>query len=197
MERSKIEKGIEMVLEGLLGPEWESDRNYEDTPRRVADFYEEMFGPRGYEITTFPDKFRQMIVLAHHQAWTLCPHHLLPVRFDVSAAYIPGVKSIYKDEITISEESEVIGLSKLVRLVMNHFTEPILQETLTESVADELMRTTDPQPKGSAVLIYGDHSCTQIRGPKTSGFFVTSAMRGAFLDKPEVRNEFLNLVMRK
>ncbi len=183
MDLKKIEEGTVRLLEGLIGPEWVNDSNYEDTPARVAKFYSEMFGNHEYKITMFKDKFEQMITIAHHTAWTLCPHHLLPVKFDISLSYIPN--------------GMVMGLSKMVRLVMNHFSEPILQETLTDSIADELMRRPRPKPLGAAVLIYGDHACMQIRGTRTTAHASTSAMRGVFLDKSEVRQEFLDLVMRR
>jgi GTP cyclohydrolase I len=187
MNETLIKKGVATLLSGLLGPEWKSDPNYEDTPRRVAKFYAEMFAEHDYNITTFPGDNKQMIVLSHYQAWTLCPHHLLPVELDVSLAYIPN--------------GEVVGVSKLARLVMNHFTEPVLQEDLTDSIADELMtklKTSGPKPKtplGAAVLIYGRHDCMRIRGIKSANScIITSAMRGIFLEKPDVKEEFLSLV---
>lgn len=176
---------MELILEGLIGPEWRADENYADTPRRVADFYEEIFRSRGYEPTIFPAKYRQMIVLAHHTEWAMCPHHLLPFRVDISVAYIPCEQ----------EEANVIGLSKLIRLVQNHFEEPILQETLTDSIADELVRVMGKRPPmGVAVLITGEHTCMQARGVKTSGRVITEALRGVFLEKAEVRGEFLLLL---
>jgi len=183
MKKHLIRKGVELILEGLAGPEWSGDPNYEDTPRRVADFYEEMFKVAPTRLTTFKEAHDQMIVLSHHIDYTLCPHHLLPVMFDISLAYLPT--------------KSVLGLSKLVRLVKAHFSEPITQEALTQSLADELMSRPKPSPLGAAVLVYGEHLCTKIRGPKTSGAFVTSAMRGVFLDTLAAREEFLSLVRRK
>jgi len=49
---------------------------------------------------------------------------------------------------------------------------------------------------GVGVLIEGEHMCMQARGVKTTGHVLTSAMRGVFLDKPEVREEFLSLIRR-
>jgi len=178
MQRRKIEKGVELILEGLLGPAWKSDRNYVDTPRRVADLYAELFRERPYGLTTFPEAHNQMVVLAHHKDATFCPHHLLPVLLDVSVGYIPS--------------GEVLGLSKLARLIQAHFSEPILQEDLTDSIADELQKRTGAL--GVGVYVVGVHMCMRIRGPKTSGCVVTSAMRGAFLEKPEVRHEFLSII---
>lgn len=181
MNKKKIEKGVEFILEGLLGKQWSADRNYEDTPRRVARFYEEMFRERPYTQTAFEEKHDQMIMLLHHTDFTICPHHLLPVKFDISCAYLPN--------------GAVLGLSKLVRMIQNHFEEPILQETLTDSLADELM-SIKPTPLGAAVLVYGDHACMQVRGARTTADVVTSAMRGVFLEKPDTRSEFLGIARR-
>jgi GTP cyclohydrolase I len=183
MDEKLISRGVTLILKGLLGPEWSSDPNYEETPRRVTAFYKEMFCKRNYTITTFPGENKQMIILSHLVAWTLCPHHLLPVELDVSLAYIP--------------DGQVVGVSKLARLVMNHFTEPTLQEDLTDSVADELMGKLQPAPLGAAVLIYGRHDCMRIRGVKTNSTIITSAMRGVFLEKADVKDEFLNLTRRE
>ena len=182
MDGSKIRKGAELILEGLLGPEWDADENYIDTPARVQRFYEEFFRDRNFAVSTFPQKVDQMIVVSHHKTWTMCPHHLLPVGLDVSLAYLP--------------KQDVLGLSKLVRLIENHLTEPQLQETLTDSIADELMRISIPQPLGSAVSIYGNHLCMQMRGVHTSAEVHTSALRGVFLEKPEVREEFFWFVRK-
>jgi GTP cyclohydrolase I len=180
VNKKQVEVGVRHILEGLLGKEWSADHNYEETPARVARFYAEFFRPRNYQLTSFPEKYDQMIVVAHHQDWTLCPHHLLPVSLDISLAYIPN--------------GAVLGLSKLARLVQNHFTEPLLQEELTESIVHELMTKPAQKPLGAACLIFGRHACMQIRGPKTQGYAITSAFKGAFLDNPAIKAEFLALV---
>lgn len=183
MNTKKIEEGIELVLEGLVGPEWQTDINYGKTPARVARFYQELFSRDGKELTTFPEKYNQMIVLAHHADWALCPHHLLPVRLDISVAYLPV--------------GQVLGLSKLARLIRKCLNKPISQETLTDDIARELWNVfPDSGHAGSAVLIYGEHACMQIRGVKTVAHTITCTVRGTFKDKPEVREEFLALVRR-
>lgn len=181
MNKKKIERGVEYILEGLLGKSWTSDRNYIDTPTRVARFYAEMFAPKPCQLTIFEEEHNQMIMLLHHVDYTLCPHHLLPVRLDISCAYLPT--------------KAVLGLSKLVRLIQTHFEEPILQEAFTDSLADELFKI-EPAPLGAAVLVYGDHACMQVRGARTTGYVATSAMRGVFLENPGTREEFLSLARR-
>jgi GTP cyclohydrolase I len=182
-DKDLVIQGVALILEGLVGPEWTSDRNYEDTPQRVANFYEEMFHERNFQLTSFQEKHDQMITLRHHIEYTLCPHHLLPVRLDISCAYIPT--------------ESVLGLSKLIRLIQTHLEEPILQETITDSLADELMKIDSLHPPlGAAVLVYGDHACMQIRGARTTGDVATSAMRGVFFSNRSSRDEFLDLVRR-
>jgi len=121
-----------------------------------------------------------MVILSHHRDTTLCPHHLLPVFLDISLAYIP--------------DKHVLGLSKLVRLVQAHFEEPILQEALTDSIVEEL--TTRVSPAGAVCLIYGTHTCMQIRGPKTTACAITTAVRGVFSDDVALRKTFYDLVRR-
>lgn len=181
MNKRKIIQGTRLVLEGLIGPEWEQDENYVGTPQRVAEFYAEMFQHRNYTVPVFAANADQMIILAHHIEWTLCPHHLLPVELDVSVAYIPHKK--------------VVGVSKLARIIMNHLTEPILQETITDSVADEIQKRLGSL--GAAVQVIGKHDCMRIRGVRSRGVIITSALRGVFLVKPEVRLEFFNAIERK
>jgi len=183
MNTKKIEEGIELVLEGLVGPNWQTDIDFAKTPQRVARFYKELFSRDGKELTTFPNEFDQMIVLAHHVDWALCPHHLLPVKLDISLAYIP--------------KGNVYGLSKLARLIRSCLSKPISQEALTNTLAFHLSsERSQLRTLGSAVLVYGEHACMQIRGVKTAGYTVTADVRGIFREKPEVKEEFLALVRR-
>lgn len=179
MNTKEIELGVAHVLFALIGPSWVKNPDYIDTPKRVARFYKEMFSRGTERFTTFPEEYDEMIVLAHHTDYTLCPHHLLPVKLDISLAYIP--------------KGMVLGLSKLARLVGHCLKAPTKQEELTHMLADELQEKTTPDV---AVLIYGEHACMQIRGVKSSGHNITSVVRGAFREKPEVKAEFLSLVKR-
>jgi len=183
LNTKKIEEGIELVLDGLHTElNWRADPEYKDTPKRVARFYEEFFTRDGKPLTAFPEKFDQMVVLAHHTDWALCPHHLLPVKLDISLAYIP--------------RGRVLGLSKLARLIGMNLHHPVSQEELTDRLAQDLSNCVRPTPHGSAVLIYGEHACMQMRGVKTTGYSITSDVRGVFRSRPEVKEEFLALVRR-
>jgi GTP cyclohydrolase I len=121
-----------------------------------------------------------MIVMAHHIGWTLCPHHLLPVRLDISIGYIP--------------QGGCVGLSKMARIADSCLNTPMMQETLTHDIADAMMNKIKPIPSGSGIVVTGEHLCMRMRGVKSNSKVTTSAMRGTFFDKAATRAEFLALV---
>ena len=110
------------------------DPNYEQTPERVAKMYLEMFhGLReGAEpkITTFPNDegYHHMVIEREIPFYSMCAHHLVPFYGHAHIAYIP--------------EAEVIGLSKLPRILGFYAKRPQLQERLTEQVAGALTTTS-------------------------------------------------------
>jgi GTP cyclohydrolase I len=111
----------------------------------------------------------------------MCPHHLLPVIYRVSVAYLPAVR--------------VLGISKLARAVHLLSRRPALQEDLTQDLAMLLHERLES--RGSAVFIEGLHLCMAARGIEAhETSVVTSAVRGAFLEQPATRQEFLDLVSR-
>ena len=163
------------------------DANYEDTPRRVAEMYLEMFhGLReGAEptITTFPNEegYHHMVIEREIPFYSMCAHHFVPFYGHAHIAYIP--------------EAEVIGLSKLPRILEFYAKRPQLQERLTEQVAEFLW--TKLQPQGVMVVIEARHLCVEMRGVKKAGALTTtSALRGCFADRL-VREEFLALLRRQ
>lgn len=155
------------------------DRNYIDTPDRYARFILEMFGRKETEYATFPEDFTDFILLKRHTMYSLCPHHLLPVEFETSVAYIP--------------KKEVLGLSKLARVLDDINTEPLLQERFTKKVIDAINEWCDVE--GVACLINGQHGCTKIRGVKSSGRFFTYRLDGAFKEDTELARRFFDLCL--
>lgn len=179
MKDHLIVKGIKFILEGLEVDT--KDRNYVKTPWRVLEFYKEMFTnkPKSFP-AVFKDDYSGMVLMRNHLTWTVCPHHLLPVRLKVHIAYIPA--------------GGVVGVSKLARIVEAELTEPVMQETLTTKVADALMNNIQPTPIGAACIIAGEHLCMKMRGIRSAGDVITSAVRGVFLNKPAARDELMKLV---
>jgi GTP cyclohydrolase I len=179
MNLGKIESGVELILQGL-GCDL-ADRNFLDTPNRVARFYQEMFSSKETEWATFPEDFTDFILLRNHRMWSLCPHHLIPVRFDVSLAYIPN--------------GEVLGLSKLARVLDEANTKPLLQERFTMEVIDRVHKICNGV-KGCAVFVEGQHGCTLIRGVRSDATFVTYRLDGVFREQPELEERFFQLARR-
>jgi GTP cyclohydrolase IA len=128
---------------------------------------------------TFPARFDDMVISKHNTCFGICPHHLLPVVYRVSVAYLP--------------KARVLGISKLSRMVRLLARRPVLQEDLTNELAQVLHERLGSH--GSAAHIEGLHLCTAARGIEAhEARFVTSAMRGVFRDQPATRQEFLDLV---
>lgn len=173
---NKIEKGVELILEGL-GVDLK-DRNFLMTPERVARFYEEMFSPKERDWAVFPEQYNDFVLLRHHVLHSLCPHHLLVVEFDVSLAYIPS--------------GSVLGLSKLARIFDEINTAPLLQEKLTKDVLDKF-REICPTVEGCASLVIGQHDCTRVRGVKSPAKFVTYKLEGSFKEDHALEDRFFRL----
>lgn len=178
MDMHKIEKGAALILDGL-GADRRYDRNYQGTPERYAKALAEMFEPPETEWATFPETYNDFILLRDHKIWSLCPHHLFPVKMFVSLAYVP-VK-------------EVLGLSKLARLAMDCNRMPVLQEAFTEDVVERLTDVLHGEVGGVACLVEGHHGCTEIRGVRSDAHFLTYKFSGKFEKEPRLQDRFLAL----
>ncbi|HWN68256.1 MAG TPA: GTP cyclohydrolase I [Haliangium sp.] len=180
--------GYELILAGFkeLGFDPE-DENFTDTARRAARGLHELVHDQAQVreriaemlAKTFPAKYTEMVISKHNVAFGVCPHHILPVIYRISMAYIPVKK--------------VLGLSKLTRLARLHARSPTLQEDLTHELCRTLHEDLDSQ--GSAVYVEGLHLCMAARGVGAhESRLVTSAVRGVFLDDLATREEFIKLV---
>ena len=181
-------EGYEKIIEGIgkLGYDV-SDPNFVDTARRAAKGLHELIHDQkqvkpaveALLAKTFPAKYTEMVISKHNTAFGVCPHHLLPVIYRISMAYIPTQK--------------VLGLSKLSRLARLIARGPRLLEDLTHELADILHLQL--QSQGSAVYIEGLHMCMAARGVGAhEARLVTSGVRGVFLELA-TREEFIKLVV--
>ncbi len=108
-----------------------------------------------------------------------CEHHLIPFFGKAHIAYMPRKK--------------IVGLSKIPRLVEMYSRRFQVQERLTTQIANTLNEAL--QPRGVAVVVEAIHLCMVMRGvEKQNSKAVTSAMLGAFRDRPETRAEFMELI---
>ena len=148
------------------------------TPGRVARMYEELLTPPPFEVTTFPndEHYDQLIVVNEIPFCSLCEHHMLPFIGTAHVGYIPG--------------TQLVGLSKIARVVEHYSRRPQVQERLTTQIANWLEMNLDP--RGVGVVIDAEHACMAIRGVRATGArTVTSALTGIVRDDERTRNEFL------
>lgn len=182
-------EGYTKILEGIGALGFDvTDANFEETAARAAKGLHELIHdqkqvrPEVEKLLakSFPAKYTEMVISKHNTCFGVCPHHLLPVIYRVSMAYIPT--------------SKVLGLSKLSRLARLIARGPRLQEDLTHELADILHDQLHSQ--GSAVYIEGLHMCMAARGVGAhEARLVTSGVRGVFLDDIATREEFIKLVV--
>jgi GTP cyclohydrolase I len=127
----------------------------------------------------FTVDYSEMVIVKDIDFYSLCEHHLLPFFGKCHVAYIP--------------RTQVIGLSKIPRLVEVFARRLQIQERMTNQIAETIREKIDPL--GVAVVVEGTHLCMSMRGvEKQNSFAVTSAMLGAFRDSSRTRIEFLELV---
>lgn len=151
-----------------------------DTPGRMARAYAEMFTPKPFEATTFPnDEGYDELVLARDIPFrSVCEHHLLPFTGTACVGYLPG--------------DRILGLSKLARVVEYFAARPQVQERLTKQVADWL--TDHLQPRAVGVVLRAEHTCMTLRGVHATGSTtVTSTLLGTLRSDARSRQEFFAL----
>ena len=167
--------------------DWRKDPNSDKTPFRVAKAYVNDLWAGRYEappsITTFPsDGYDGMVFEGGIPLTSMCSHHHQTIMGKVHVAYIPG------------KDSQVIGLSKLNRLVEHFARRGAIQEQLTVAIHNA-MHTIISDNAGVAVMIDATHNCVQCRGVKHGGATMkTSKLTGAFKEDPSTRNEFYEFV---
>ena len=183
MDKERIQNAVREILiavgedpdrEGLL-----------ETPKRVANMYEEIFAgltedPKQH-IKLFNEQSNdEMVIVKDIPFYSMCEHHLLPFFGKAHIGYIPS-------------DNKIIGLSKLARIVDNFAKKPQVQERLTSDFADFL--NDNLQPKGVAVIMEAEHMCMTMRGARAAGSKTqTSALRGIMRTDAKTRAEVLSLL---
>lgn len=158
-----------------------------ETPSRVADMYEEIFGglhsdPREHLKLFGGQKNSGIVIVKDIPVYSVCEHHLLPFIGKAAVAYIPS-------------DGKVIGISKLARIVDCFARRPQLQERLTNDVADFLAK--ELSAAGVAVTLEAEHMCMTMRGIRASGAkTVTAAYKGVFDTNPDKRRELFEMLNR-
>ena len=187
MKNKECEDTIETAVRTILkevGVD-ENSETYQNTPKRVAKMYIEIFAGMNKEnepqITLFDNNgYRDILTLKKIPFYSVCAHHLLPIFGDVSIAYIPGDK--------------ILGLSKFPRIVKHLASKPQVQEEFTRELADFLHQRL--KAMGVLVMVKARHLCMEMRGIKVHNVeTVSSAIRGIFEENVSTKEEALKLLM--
>jgi GTP cyclohydrolase IA len=187
--QAEVQARMQEVLKSLV-IDTESDHNTQETAKRVAKmFVREVFAGRYAQapsVTEFPNvsRLNELMIVGPITVRSACSHHLCPIIGKVWIGIMPN------------EHSNLIGLSKYVRLTDWIMSRPQIQEEAVTMLADELQARV--KPDGLAVVMEADHFCMHWRGVKDIEAAMTnSVMRGAFLTDPNLRREFLSLMPKK
>jgi GTP cyclohydrolase I len=150
------------------------------TPGRMARAYAELFSPRPFDLTTFPNDegYDELVLVRGIPLRSVCEHHLLPFAGTAHIGYLPA--------------GRILGLSKLARVAEHFACRPQVQERLTKQIADWLAEHL--APKGVGVVIEAEHTCMTMRGVQAAGSCtVTSTLLGTLREDPRSRAEFFAL----
>ncbi|MEO6869724.1 MAG: GTP cyclohydrolase I FolE [Ginsengibacter sp.] len=164
------------------------DDSLSGTPHRIAKMYvEEIFSGLNPEnkpdVSLFNNKYgyREMLIEKDITLYSQCEHHFVPIIGKVHVAYIP--------------DRQVIGLSKINRLVQYYAKRPQVQERLTVQISEALKEVL--HHNDVAVIVEADHLCVASRGIKdTNSLTVTASYSGMF-ENETTKQEFLSHVYNK
>lgn len=186
MDKERIEKAVTELLEAF--GEDTSREGLKETPRRVAGYWEELLEGMKYTNAEIAEMFSKkfittsdpLVVKEVRNVYSHCEHHLaLMFNMSVIVAYIPN---------QIAEgQYEVIGLSKIPRIVDLCSKRLQLQEKLASDIAECISLATGSEDV--FVNIKGDHACVSARGAKSDGFTDVTFMQGEFKQNADLRNE--------
>jgi GTP cyclohydrolase I len=182
---SNAEKAYGKFLDALKC-DWREDPNSMETPRRVAKAYVNDLWAGRYTamspITSFPsDGYDGIVIERNIPLTSMCSHHHQTIGGVVHIGYIAG------------EGGQVIGLSKLNRIVELFGRRGAIQEQLTSAIHNAVDKITD-RNKGVIVTIVGTHNCVSCRGVKHQGAaMVTTKASGVFRENNNLsRKEFFD-----
>ncbi len=184
MDKPRIEKAVREIL--LAIGEDPDREGLVDTPKRIANMYEEIFAglnespDKHLEIFFQKEMYEELVLVRDIPFYSTCEHHLVPFVGKAHVAYIP-------------KKGMLTGLSKLARVVETVSRRPQLQERLTATVADTIW--TKLKPYGVIVVVEAEHMCMTMRGVKKPGSMtVTSAIRGIFNSDSKARAEVMSMI---
>lgn len=186
MNREKVEQAVRDLLVAF-GEDLDRE-GLKDTPRRVAGYWEELLEGMNYTNKQIAEKYSKkfittsdpLVVKEVKNVYSHCEHHLaLMFNMTVVVAYIPREVEPGK--------YEVIGLSKIPRIVDLCSKRLQLQEKMAEDIAECISLATGSEDV--FVNVKGDHACVSARGAKSDGFTDVTVLHGRFKTNTDLRNE--------
>lgn len=176
----KIEKLIRKLLEQL--GEDPTRFGLVDTPARVARAWKEWtigYSSFPHSLTLFPSNFDGMVVRKGIPFSSTCEHHMVHYSGTIDFGYIPN--------------GNVLGISKIVRLMQHYSSRLTIQEDLTKDLVQKFEEIV--KPKGTVIKVTAFHSCESTRGINTPNVpTITSMATGMFKKEKELMNEFYRLI---
>lgn len=176
---SQIAEHFESILQ-LLGEDPQRE-GLQKTPMRAAKAL--YYATNGYRMNPaevmkqaiFEYAGSRLVVVKDIEFYSFCEHHILPFFGKVSIGYIPN--------------GNMIGLSKLARVVDVFARRLQVQERLTAEICKEVFDTLSA--KGVIVVCSAQHLCMKMRGvEKQDSSTTTIDYLGAFAEDPDLRNQF-------
>ncbi|WP_286345107.1 GTP cyclohydrolase I [Frondihabitans sucicola] len=184
-DRPRIERAVAEIL-AAIGDD-PARAGLVDTPRRVADAYEEFFAGLEVDVSALlggsvvaadEGQLGELVIVRDIEFRSVCEHHLLPFLGVAHVAYVPG--------------TQIVGLGKIPGLVDALASRPQLQERLGEEIAEALQ--SGVRAAGVLVVLDAVHGCVTSRGSRqTHSSTVTIASRGV-LSEPAGRAEAIALI---
>jgi len=184
MDKEKIKTAVKMIIEEIDNNPNRPD--LEKTPERVASMFEDIFSgsfeaPEDSLHVLLAEQHDEIVIVKDIPIYSMCEHHMLPFFGKAHIGYIP-------------KNNRITGLSKLARVAEVFAKRLQVQERLTASIADLIMKKL--KPYGVIVVIEAEHLCMIMRGVKKPGSYtITSAVRGTFKQNEKTRAEALSLIM--
>ena len=194
-----MEDAMKKFIDGLyvIYPEAKKqlEKDMKGTPKRFTETIREMF--RGYALDedclkqllqpVYLSHYNGMVVQKNIVSFSVCPHHLLPIKYSFAIGYIPDNK-------------KAIGLSKLAHLCGYFAVRPHLQETLTYNIVESLEKYL--APLGCGVVVIGRHDCISLGAGETHGpevkalnattrdnvYNITAELRGKFREDSKIED---------
>lgn len=183
MNKEKVINNLKEIINEIPGKENIDESVFNNTPKRVADFYEEIFvgltiNPRDFLKNKISTSDTGVVVIKDIDFFSMCEHHFLPFFGKIDIGYIPN--------------GNIVGFGDIVKVIEALSKRPQLQERLSEEIATVIYEELNCS--GVCVQMEAEHLCMTMRGVKKPGAkILTLTSKGSF-DDVNKRIEFLNLV---